>query len=327
MNGTLNLTVKIVAYADPQVSSQPRLKFVDWLRDMASVPVIDPKSEGHQLQAGETKTIFDGTRATTLNGTTAFDVTLSPLDPSRYRFTYSAGTDPTLRAARNLTPSGIELTFAVNANATVTLSSASPVFSGVLAGDSVFIPNTTTGDSANVISVINSGYWQVLQVSSTSLITLIRFAGADFEAENQVVTPASNTQLRAYGPTGVQIGDSVDLSAGFSTATLQTFEVVAVTDKFFEIISTTPLPAEAGILPTASGMVFYTDTKSFLYIESTQEIAVRTNGETGSSQRVQPVEPNESSRVGTYMKRGPTWSLVLVNRSTSQADVTVISGE
>lgn len=327
MNGILNVSTKIVAFADPQVSSQPRLKFFDWYRDLSGITVRDPKSEGHILQAGESKTIFDGTRSTTIDGTTAFSVVLSPLDPSRYRFTHTGGTSPGLRTSRSLTPTGIALTFAVNANATVTLTAASSLFGSVVAGDLIFIPHTTTGDAANVISVLNAGYWQVLSKTDNQNLVLIRLAGADFEAQNEVATPTSNSQVVAYGPTGVQIGDHVDINAGFNNATRQTYEIVAVTDTFFEVISTTPLPAEAGILPAAIGMIFYTDNKIFLYIEANQEIAVRTNGDTGNSQRIQPVEPNEPGKVGIYMRRGPTWSLVLVNRSSTAADVTVIHGE
>ena len=261
MDATLNVVTKILAYADQQVNSQPRLRFVDWVRDISGIPVRDPLSSGHQVAGQTAVTIFNGTRATTLDGTTAFSVALLPLTESnRYRFTWTGGTNPTLRTGRGLTPTGILLTLTVNPNATLTVVAASPLFGSVLVGDEVFIPHTTTGDAANVFSVLNAGYWQVLSVTSTTQITLVRPAGQDFEGASEAVTPASNSQLRAYSAAGVLIGDSADITAGFNLGTRKTFDVLAVTDAFFEVLSTTPLATESGITPGATGLVFFSDT-------------------------------------------------------------------
>lgn len=328
MNGILNVATKIVAFADSTASSNPRQRFFDWTRDISGTPAKDPKSEGHQIEPLATKVIFDGTRSTTIDGTTSFSLALLPVDGAiRYRVSHTAGTAPGLRTPRNLTPNGMELVFAVNANATVTLTSDAPLFGAVQPGDGVFIPHTTTGDVANVISAVNAGYWQALAVTSSQNITLVRLAGEDFSAVAETVTLTADSQLRAYGPTGVQTGDSVDINAGFSATTQKTYEVTAVTDLFFEIVSTVPLPNETSIEPGALGMVFYTETKQFLYLEAQQECVVRVNGDTGNSQRVSPVEPGDGQKPGFYMRRGPTWALTVVNRSTSPLDVTVIHSE
>lgn len=328
MDATLNVVTKILAYADQQVNSQPRLRFVDWVRDISGIPVRDPLSSGHQVAGQTAVTIFNGTRATTLDGTTAFSVALLPLTESnRYRFTWTGGTNPTLRTGRGLTPTGILLTLTVNPNATLTVVAASPLFGSVLVGDEVFIPHTTTGDAANVFSVLNAGYWQVLSVTSTTQITLVRPAGQDFEGASEAVTPASNSQLRAYSAAGVLIGDSADITAGFNLGTRKTFDVLAVTDAFFEVLSTTPLATESGITPGATGLVFFSDTKDFLYVEARQEIIVRLNGDTGNTQRVTPVDPSDPAKPGVYMIRGPIWRLDLFNRGATAADVTVISAE
>lgn len=324
MNGILNVVVKIIAFADQSINNNPRLKFFDWTRDISGIAVEDPKSEAYTVPAGSSQVIFDGTRTTTLDGTSAFTTALLSTDPSRYRFTWVSGTNPTLRTGRGLTPSGIALTFTVNANSTMNLAAASSLFSGVVAGDFIFIPHTTTGDSANVISVLNAGYWKVLSYVDTQNLVLVRPDGEDFEGASEVVTPVSNSQLRAFSSAGVQVGDSVDITAGFSTATRRTFEVVAVTDAFFEVFSSSPVPAESAITPGATGMVFYSETKNFLYVESDQPIVVRANGDTGNTQRVDPVEAGDALRPGGYMKRGPCWSLTIVNRSTSDADITII---
>lgn len=329
MDASLNVTTKIIAFADQTISSNPRLRFVDWTRDISGISVRDPKTEAHQLDGGATRTIFDGVRSTTLDGTSAFGVALLAVDPAtRYRFTHTAGTSPTLRTGRALTPNTMTLTFTVNANQTMTVASSAPLFASVIAGDGVFIPHTTTGDSANVLSVLNAGYWQVLSVESTSSLTMVRLTGETFEGAAEAILMTDNSQFRAYSAAGVQVGDSVDISSVlFSTAARKTFEVVAVTDAFFEVVSAMPLPVQSGILPTATGMIFYTETKEFLYIEASQDCVIRCNGSTDNTQRISPVDPSDPTKPGVYMKRGPTFSLVLVNRSDTPCNVTIIHAE
>jgi hypothetical protein len=328
MDASFNITYKLLAFADPQLTSDPRLKHVDWTRNVSGIPVRNPSGPGYTIAPGATVNIFSGVSPTTLDGTTTFSFSLLPVEgASRYRFTWTGGTNPTLRTPRNLTPTGIALTFTVNANATVSVSSASPVFAGVVAGDGVFIPHTTTGDAPNLISVLNAGYWVVLGVTDTQNITLVRPTGQEFEAVGETVTPASNSQFRAYSDAGVQVDDSVDISLGFAPTVQTTFDVASVTDAFFEVVSTEPLPNQTGILPTAAGMVFYNALKQFVYIETSQEIVVRVNGDTGNFQRVQPIDSSDQMKPGPYMRWGPTWSLSLYNRSAATANVTIISFE
>ena len=330
MNAFLNVTSQIQAYGDRSISSNPRLKFGDWKRDLSGFPVANPQSEGHSIDPGATKIIFDGTRTTTIGVGTTFAVSLSALDPSRYRITWTGGTNPTFRTDRALTLTGIAVTFAVLANNTVNLSVPSLAafdFTGVVAGDTVFVPNVTTGDSSNVVSVLNSGFWLVLAVIDSKNLSLARFPGQDFEAVGETQTLLSNTQLQAYSTSGVQSGDHVDISAGFATVIQKTFEVATVTSKFVEIISTSPLPTQTGITPGAAGMIFYTDAKSFLYLEVDQEAALRLNGSSDNSQRLSPIEAGNGDRPGVYMKRGPAWSLSIVNRSTVTLNALVMHAE
>lgn len=328
MDSTLNLSLKILAFTDIESSSNPRLKNVDWFRDMAGIPVHNPMSEAHSIAPGASKTIFDGTYASTVDGTTAFDLTLSTLDASRYRFTHSAGTAPGMRTGRGLTLTGVLVTFTVNANGTLTVSiPAGPDFTNVVVGDNVFIPHTTTGDSTSPVSVLNAGYWEVLSKASSTNITLVRPAGVDFEGVTQAVTLTANAQFRAYSAAGVQVGNSVDISAGFTLATRKTYEIVAVNDLFFEVISTTALAAQAGVLPGATGIVFFSTNKTFLYIEASQESSVRVNGDTGNFQRMSPSDASNSARPAPYLRLGPTWLLTIVNLSATTLNVMLIHAE
>jgi hypothetical protein len=324
MKAILNVTTKIVAFADQQVSSNPRLKYADWLRDISGIDVHDPKTEGHEVAAGDTLTVFNGVRTTYIDGTTSFTSSLSPLDPSRYRFTWGSGTNPVLRTGRSLTLNGIVVTVTVLSNATVKFTvPAGPDFTNVQVGDTVLIPGVATGDSANVFSSLNVGYWTVLAKTNSLNIICSRPSGTDFEAIGEAVTLSSNAQFSAFSTAGVQVGDSVDISAGFSIPTRRTFEVVAVTDTYFEVISTTPLAAETAT-PTATGMVFYTNGKNFLYMEANQDCVVRLNGSSDNSQRIVSIDPSNPDHPGVYMKWGPVWSLVVVNVTTSPLSISII---
>ena len=325
MDATLSLTYKLLAFADPQLTSDPRLKHADWTRNVTGIPVRDVASPGYRIAPGAIVNVFSGIQPTTLDGTTAFSLALLPIEgASRYRFSWTGGTNPTLRTPRNLTPATIALTFSVNANATVNVQATSPLFTGVVAGDGVFVPHLTTGDSPNVISVLNAGYWVVLGVTDTQNITMVRPTGQEFEAVAETVTPTANSQFRAYSDAGIQVDDSVDISLGFAPTVQTTFEVVAVTDAFFEVVSTEPLPNQTSIVPTAAGMVFYNSLKRMVYVETSQEIVVRINGDTGSFQRVQSIDSSDPMKPGPYLRWGPTWSLSLYNRSAVAANVTVI---
>lgn len=328
MSAFLNVTTKILAYGDSEASSNPRLKHADWLRNITGVLVSNPQSHAHSIAPGSSETIFDATLASTIDGTTAFDIALSTLDASRYRITHTAGTAPGFRTGRSLTLSGIAVTFTVNSNATMTVSLGSGSgFTPVQVGDDIFIPHTTTGDTANVVSVLNAGFWRVLGKTSNTNITLIRPTGQDFEGVTQTVTLSSNAQFRAFSQAGLQVGDSLDITSGFSTSTRKTFKVLTVTDVFVEFLSTTPLPSESGVLPTATGMQFFSHAKSFLYIEGNQECAVRVNGDTTNTHRLSPADASDANSVAQYMRRGPTWSLTVVNLSPVTLSVTVIDCE
>ena len=327
---TLNLDIAFRAYSDTPNSSNPLRRYVDWKRPLAGLTVGNPHSEEYTLAAGETRTIFSGVRSTAIDGTSAFSVALSPLDPTRYRFAFTGGTNPVLRTDRALTLSGIAVSIVVNANASVNMTlpgGSASTFAAVQAGDIVYLPGTSTGDAASAFNALNTGYWQVLSVVTSLNLALARLSGEVFEATAETVTPADSTSVQAYSAAGVQVGDSVEVSAGFASVTLQSFDVVAVTSTWFEVTSTLPLPAETGIVPTAAGLSFYRYTKSLVYIETDQEVVIRTNADTGSTQRLAPFEAGNPDKVGAYMKTGPTWSLDILNRSTREARVLLVLAE
>lgn len=328
-NATLNLSSADLAYGDVPPNSNPAKRYVDWKSNISGLIVSNPKTQPFDLAPGELLTVFDGTRSTSIDGTTTFSITLSPIDSIRYRFTATAGTAPAFRTDRALTLSGNTLSVTVNVNNSVTLAitAGGGNFSAVLVGDVVFIPDTTTGDSASPFNVSNVGYWKVIGAVSSN-IQLVRPDGESFSALTEVgVVLTSNSQLQAFSPGGVQVGDKVEVSAGFAAPALKNYEVVAVNPSWVEVISTVALANQTGIMPGAAGMVFYSVAKRFVKIFADQECVVRANGATDDTQRMTPWQAGDDSFFAEYSKTGVMWSLKILNRSSTTLNINVISVE
>lgn len=327
MDATLNLNAKLLAFYDKNVNSNPKLKPIDWDRQDCGIDVLNPVTTSYQLAVGATQTVLSGARTTTIDGTTTFSNTLLSISASTYRIAATSGTAPGFRTGRGLTLSGATVTFAVQANNLVTLTVSGGSFAAVLSGDTIFCPNTTTGDTASPLSVLNSGTWQVLSKLSGTSLVITRLSGDTFEGVSESILLTGNTQLIAYSSDNVQIGDTVIISNGFSVVTQKDFIVTEVTDSFIQFESSLALPNEVGIQPGNAGMVFYTANKRMLYLEADQECVVRINGDTGNYQRVSPIEPGNIDRPGMFLKWGSVFALTVVNKSTAVLNLLVITAE
>ncbi len=327
MDGTLKLIGTTLAYADVGVTSNPMRKYADWAVQR-SYKVANPKTEPYTVDPGATLTVFNGSRTMATDGTTQFTLTLSPLASTRYRFTFSAGTDPVLRTARALALATKTVTVTVNNNLTVTMASLVGDWTAVQVGDTVFIPGTTTGDAAAPFNPLNVGYWTVIAVAGDgSSVQLARPTGTSFIGYAEAVVVASNAQVLAYSAAGVQVGDKVRISAGFVAPVLGTYQVIAVTDKWFEITATAPLPTGVSALPGASGIQFFASAKRYMRVEGDQSFVLRGNGDVGSLNQVDPWAPADAEQTGWDEKCGPVWSAVIVNLSSTQLNLIVISAE
>ncbi len=321
----LNLLTKAVSYGDSLPNSNPMRRAFDWSRSYTGISVSNPITIPLSIPTGGSLLAFSGVRSTTVGGGTTFTVTLSPLGVSQYRFTASAGvlrTDRSLAlhtASRNITVASLP-----NSSATWTLNAGT--WAGVVAGDTLFIPGPVTGDAASPFNPLNQGYWQVLSNVGT-VLTVSRFPGSVFSAASESVLAAAYTdaQVVAYSAAGVLPGDNVTLSAGFSLGTLATYSVMNVTSTFFEVISTLPLALDVAAVPGVSGIVFYTNAKSFILVEADQRVVVQLNGSSDATLPViAPLVAGDPENVGYMMLMGPVYSLTVVNKSLSTANVLVL---
>lgn len=327
MSAILRITRSIVAFGDSSPTSNPRLRFVDWSRDLSDIQGHNPRTESHSLQPGEEKTVFDGSRTLTLDGVagpTGFSVSLVAGTTDHYRFAWTNGNNPGFRTSRTLDVNGATVSVTLTPNNTAVMAiSGGKTFAGVEAGDTLWLPSTQD-NITSPFSVLNRGLWSVAARSATQL-ALVRLD--DFQATEETVTLTSNDQLQAFSSTGVQAGDKLEISGGFAPSTQKSFQITSVTPRYLEVFSAGLVPSESGIFPGATNFAVYSASKSYVYVEADQECVVRVNGDTGNTNRVSPWAAGDPARVGTYERTGPTRTLKVLNKSSVPMNITVISVE
>ncbi|HVT62537.1 MAG TPA: hypothetical protein VHD33_03510 [Legionellaceae bacterium] len=324
---TFTYITQALGYNDDPVNSNPTQSGIRRRCSVLNIDAFKPQTLEFDVAPGATKTIFSGSRTLNVDNTTTFNLTLSPLDSSTYRLTYISGTDPGFRTARSVSTSGIALTLIVNANLslTVTAGSGTP-FSAIQSGDTVFIPGTSTGDSAGPFNSLNEGFWTVLSATST-VVTMMRFPNTVFSGISEVVTPGTNTAFQAFSSDNVQIGDVVALTAAFAPGSLQSYVISSVTATFIEFSSALPLANQSDIAPAASGIAIYSSAKQWIQIESDQEVVYQLNGDTGQFNKIEPPIAGDANFVGSFHIWATIWQLVIINKSSNVANLVICTVE
>jgi len=326
MDATLKLTSNTLAYGDVGTTNNPAKRFCDW-SIQRQYPVRNPKAEPFTIAPGVSFAVFAGTRDTAIDNTTEFTLSLSTLASDRYRFTHTAGTAPELRTDRALALNGNSVQMTVNQNQTVTaVASAGGLFAAVVAGDTLFIPGSTTGDTASPFDAINEGYWLVLDADGDTTLQLTRPSNQSFQGTTELVAITDNAQIQAYSSDGVQVGDGVAIDGAFPVSVQRTYEVVAVNPEWFEVVTSVPLPIGVSATPDTA-LKFYSAAKRYIRIEADQECVVRLNGDTGDSNRLSPWVAADPDNTAFMEKVGPCWQAVVVNKSTSLLNILVVSAE
>lgn len=154
----------------------------------------------------------------------------------------------------------------------------------------------------------------------------------NLSASAQSFTVADFTKLQIFSngtPNQVQIGDKMVLSAGFSSASFGTFEVSEATPSWVEVRISYPngIPLETGVVPTASGMIFYSSAKKLVMVASQGKASVKINGSTSDSTVVEPLEANNPEKPGLYIQQGTVYSLSIKNLSVDTIEAIVASVE
>lgn len=309
-------------YSDANPSSNPDKNNMAW-SVTRSLTMNNPGNQYYDLAPGETLSVFNGTRSTSIGSGTEFVLALW-LDTTLYRMSWTGvGAAPVFRTDRGLVVDGVSLALTANSNGTLTVVGPGVTFASVVAGDTVFLPGPSTGDSATEFSTENEGFWTVLSASNTTL-QLKRPNNETFVGLTETVVPTDNTQFIAFSASGVQVGDTIRLSAGFSDVSLKSYTISAVAPEWVEFYDSSSLPVTETAFPGVSGVTIYTKAKNFIYLEYDQECVAQLNGDTGTTNRLSPVVAGDEDWTGITVRFGPCWSLTVIN--TSQETLHLLVG-
>jgi hypothetical protein len=306
-------------------NNNPSIRNADLSYNLLGMTVTRPKSEEFAIAPGFTQSIFNGTRNTAIDSTTAFTVSQPSIALNTFRFTWTGGTAPAFRTSR---VTGIDNTtqFAVTVNGGIALytytgTGTAPDFSTLQIGDQVSI---SAGSGFNPV---NQGVFTVIGKNATSF----SIQNLDAVAETVVVLDPTLLLLFSNGASNnqAQIGDKLLISAGFSQYTQGTYVLTNVTPNYIEITAANPngLPIESGIMPGAAGFVIYSNAKKWVMIAAQQRCSVQANADVSNNTLVEPTTVDSPETPGLYLKNGTTYALSVTNLSLETLVVTIATAE
>jgi len=311
----INLLVHISGYDDVSPTNSSTKNVSRWTHDEQALDASEIYSKLLKLQAGQTLELFSGVIAISDDNTTTYDISLKPNTSSTYIIKNNSGTAPDFRSANfpgadatteiTVTKNGPILTFTSTAGTALDLIS-----NGMLVGDDVRL-----GEGFNTA---NQGRFTVLAFNATSF-QVKNLAGAE---EVVVLGADFATDLQNFGSAGVQIGDKVKITSGFSSVTFNTYEITDVNPEYLEVYSINSLPEETNI---QTRLYIYNNSKNFLYIESDKKLELVLNGT--AAIEITPMRAGIKAKKGVFLKSGETFSASITNKSTDVASVFYTSAE
>lgn len=215
-------------------------------------------------------------------------------------------------------PAVITLSGAFDADIVLTGGSTATPFNlisgGVVVGDNVII-----GSNFNPL---NQGTFQVIAVTSTSF-TVENLTGVN---EGPIVLGSGfASQISIFGSAGVQVGDTLVISGGFSAAIQGSYEITAVSAESVQFSSTSLLPSQGPV--TTEAITIYSNAKTLVYIESDSILDVILNGvDIGQiepfmiSNAALPSLPQQAVP-GIFMLKSTVWSLSVTNNGLNTANI------
>lgn len=311
----LNLLVHLNNYEDSSSSNNPSLNNFKWTREITGISSDNAKSEVLSLAPGETKTLFSGTRTLIKDGTAQYDISLKPLTTNTYILKAVAGTLPNFRTPRSISSDATtEVSVTSNGPLMILTSTAGTSFdfTAVQVGDYIRI-----GDLFNSL---NQGEFKVLDKTATSITVENR----DVVVEGPIALGAGFAdQIQVYSADGVQAGDMLVISGGFSLVTQGSYEISSVTANSVEFYSSNALPEETAIL--TDSIDFYFSAKNLIYIESDKKITATVNG--SQAMNIEQFVINGAVKPGMLMLKSTVYSLTVENISTDTANLFLASAE
>jgi hypothetical protein len=306
---TLNAQIYLNTFSDTCASNAPSLNNVRWCRNLNGLQVANPVSKELVVSAGQSIMFFNQARSLSQDSTTQY--TLNVAADGAYELKWVGGTAPGFRTARALSTSNMTTITVTMNGPLMTLTGTNVSFASVVPGDYVTL--------AGVFSPLNVGTFKVLSASSSSI-----------SVENDSGTPEgpialdSNfaSEIFAFGSSGVQMGDSLVISSGFSPLSQQTFNITAVNSTTLEFSYAGVLPTETSVL---TQIAVYSAAKRLLYFETDQKLNLLING--SQNIQIQPMINQNSVLPGIYLSTTLAYSCQITNPGLTDANMFVIEVE
>jgi len=310
----LNYMVYLQAFADQSPNNNPSLGNFKWTREVSGALVSNPVSNSFTLAPNESRTLFSGSRSLLADGSTQYSIAPVPLTPNVYQITNTSGTSPAFRTLRSIgADATTQVTVTTNGPIATFASTAGTAFNlaSVLVGDIVMI-----GSNFNPQ---NQAQYKVIAKTSTS------FTVENQTAVNETVTLGSGfaNQVRIFSASGVQAGDTLVISSGFSPVTYGSYEVMTVTDYYVQFYSADVLPTEMNVV--SLDLAIYSQAKSLVYLEVDQKCGVSLNG--SGLVYASPFVTSSLTSPGVLMLNSTIWSLTITNTTTNVANCFIATVE
>jgi hypothetical protein len=317
MSNKLNLSFYLNAFKDNLSTTLPTLSAFKWNRQYNSLAVKDPQSSSITLQPGQETELFSGVRAISNDITTRYEITRNP-DGISYVIKHSSGTAPAFRTLRSIGGDNTTIVNVTKEGNLLTFTSASGTLwsllvGGVVVGDQVKISSTT-------FDAQNSGIFTVINATATSFT--VENATGVAQSSIALTGNSDSSELGIYSANGVQIGDNVSISKGFSAITNGTYEILGVTWDSITISSSSTLPEE--ITTSDSRLDIYFSSKSLIYLEVDQNCDLTINS---TLNKVKPIFSNNKMNPGFFVNTSDMYFASIKNTSIYPATVFVATVE
>jgi hypothetical protein len=324
---TLSVTNRFLAYEDQSSTNNPQQRPFDWSRQMQGIPIDQASCDPYRIQPLKNIQVFDGSRTLSYDSLTQYSIEPLNTASNRYRLKWTGvGASPVFRIDRAVAFASGTVTITPQLNQCVAVTaSAGAIFGSVVAGDVVYVPGLSTGDSASVFDPMNEGIWSVLSATSTTLV-LGRDPGVVYSSLAQTVTVSNNALFQVFSSDGVQLDDTLNLLEGFAPVMQQMYEIVGVTATSIDFVSGVTLPPTSTAVPGLNSIIIFENAKSWIALETDQNINVAINGSI-TSFTVEPILAGDPNKVGFFQLMGTIYSLNITNKSTLPATIRILSAE
>lgn len=299
----LNVQIGLNSYADKVETNQNLLNHFKWLRSISGVLINNPESAEILVRAGESVQLFNGTVSLSQDNTTRYSLSL--ISNGVYKLSYSTGTAPEFRIERAL---GLDNT------SEITITKNGPLMTATFSNGT--LPDLTSVVVGDEVRILNLGNYKILS-KTVSSISWENEAGVE-----EVIVLGASSDLRIYSSVGVQINQKFSIKSGFSPISYGDYQIIDVAPDFLIFNSTKTLPEENNIL---SQITVYKSEKKVLFLESTSEVILVTNGT--DQTKVSPLISSSGNHPGVLFLTSAMYSAEILNSSLEEVTIYYISAE